>query len=406
MHASADVTTTRRRPRDRRETIVRVATAAFAEHGYHAASMAGIATEVGISSTALYRHFRNKQDLLGQCLLTGLDTALSRLSAARSAGDSVLHELTVTCLELRGLPRLWQLEVRNLSPADRVSVLTRVVRLCRLLRESIAAQRPDLDAADVELLAWCVLSVAVSPSYHRVQLAQRTFVELLDGIIASVVDAAMSGEPDGVSSRRRTADAGMVMDSVLRPERMVSAAARLFNSYGYAAVGIEDIGAAVGVSGPALYHHFASKADMLNEIIERNDQWIKLYISRALTESDTASDALRQLTRYFVNFAADEPDVVGTSLSEAGHLPAEQAARYQQAHREGIKRWARMLVAVRPELSLDLGRAQVQALTSVVIDAVRNPRLAARPDLRTSLIEVCDQILGTDAAAVGLREPG
>ncbi|MEV0295484.1 helix-turn-helix domain-containing protein [Nocardia sp. NPDC050710] len=386
-----------RRPRDRRASILRAAGEAFAEHGYHGTSMADIAGAVGISATALYRHFRNKQQLLGQCLLTGLDTTLERLDQARrvdGSGAAVLTELVRISLELRGLPRLWQLEFRNLAPLDRTAALLRVVRLTGYLRAAIRVRRPQLPTWDVELLSWCALSVAVSPSYHRVSLARQDFVAMLDAAIESLITAEVGvGERStGRTPPRPVAPADDEFDRAVRPERMIVAAARLFNARGYAAVGIEDIGAAVGVSGPAVYHHFTSKADLLNEIIDRNAQWIRLYTSRAITESSGPQESLLLLLRYFAQFAAEEPDLVGTTVNEVGHLPADLSSRYRRAHREGILRWARMLQTVRPELSIDVARVLIQAITIVVIDAVRNPRVSHRADLVTALVAIGDRI--------------
>ena len=52
-----------------------------------------------------------------------------------------------------------------------------------------------------------------------------------------------------------------------RREQILSAAAELFARYGFHGVGIDDIGAAVGISGPALYRHFRSKDAMLAEML-------------------------------------------------------------------------------------------------------------------------------------------
>ena len=53
-----------RPPADRREEIVRVATALFAEHGYSGVGMRAIADAVGIRASSLYHHFPSKIDLL------------------------------------------------------------------------------------------------------------------------------------------------------------------------------------------------------------------------------------------------------------------------------------------------------------------------------------------------------
>ncbi|MFF0456422.1 TetR/AcrR family transcriptional regulator [Nocardia africana] len=396
-----------RRPRGRRAEIVAAAVAAFARDGYHGTSMAGIAAEVGISSAALYRHFRSKQDLLGHCLRDGLDTTLARVNAADTGADTagrhVLFELVRVAVELRGLPRLWQVEFRNLTPADRQAVLVRAVRLIHRIRGAIRPCRPDLAEADVELLAWCILSVVVSPSYHRVDLPQAVFAELLDTAVAAVVATDLprrDAAPQRRAPQRISVTEDEEFERELRPERMIVAAARLFNTRGFAAVGIEDIGAAVGVSGPALYHHFDSKAALLDEIIDRNDQWIRLYTSRALATSSNPRQALTTLLTYFARFAIDEPDLLGTTVSEVDHLPAESATRYRRAHREGILRWARMLQTARPQLSLPTARVLIQAVSIMVIDAARNPRLSRRGDIVPALVAIGDSIAFTTSRTV------
>lgn len=53
-------------------------------------------------------------------------------------------------------------------------------------------------------------------------------------------------------------------------ERLLNEALTLFSQKGYAATGIRDILQAAGVTQPTLYHHFASKAALLEALIERH----------------------------------------------------------------------------------------------------------------------------------------
>ncbi|MGA8847058.1 MAG: helix-turn-helix domain-containing protein, partial [Nocardioides sp.] len=52
-----------------------------------------------------------------------------------------------------------------------------------------------------------------------------------------------------------------------RREQILSTAATLFARRGFHGVSVVDIGAACGVSGPALYKHFASKDQILAEML-------------------------------------------------------------------------------------------------------------------------------------------
>ncbi|MGW4352894.1 TetR/AcrR family transcriptional regulator [Nocardia sp. NPDC004582] len=377
--------------------ILNAAVDAFAHGGYHGTSMAEIAAAAGISGPALYRHFRSKRELLGQCLLAGLDDTLARLESAHRAdrsGAAVPAELVRVVLELRELPRLWQLEFRHLTPEDRSAVLLRAARITGYLRHWIRGCRPDLDAADVELLSWCVLSIAVSPSYHRAELPPQAAAQALDSVVAEVIRTEFPRHPAGRPPLRpaRAIGGNPALDRALRSERMLAEAAKLFSSRGFADVGIEDIGAAVGVSGPALYYHFRNKAELLDRIVRRQDEWLQMTLLRAVAETRSAEASLRSLLRNFARFGVDEPDLLAITVSETRHLPTDAVRRYRQVRLDGIAQWGRMLQAVRPELPAAVARLLIRALTTVVIEAVRNPRLRWRDDLVDVLVAVGDRI--------------
>ncbi len=54
-----------------------------------------------------------------------------------------------------------------------------------------------------------------------------------------------------------------------RADEILDAATDLFAERGYAEVSIDDIGAAVGIAGPSVYNHFASKQDILIDAMAR-----------------------------------------------------------------------------------------------------------------------------------------
>ena len=56
-------------------------------------------------------------------------------------------------------------------------------------------------------------------------------------------------------------------DAPTRREQILKEAARLFAERGFHGVGVDEIGAAVGISGPGLYRHFAGKDAMLAELL-------------------------------------------------------------------------------------------------------------------------------------------
>lgn len=69
------------RPSDRLDTILDAAFRAFATYGYRRTSMDDIARGAGLSRTALYLHFRSKEDIFRSLALRYFDEAVAALAA-------------------------------------------------------------------------------------------------------------------------------------------------------------------------------------------------------------------------------------------------------------------------------------------------------------------------------------
>ena len=67
-----------------------------------------------------------------------------------------------------------------------------------------------------------------------------------------------------------------------RRQQLVRAASRLFAERGFRAVSMEDLAAEAGVSGPAVYRHFASKEALLADLlIDVSEQLLEQGTQRA-----------------------------------------------------------------------------------------------------------------------------
>src|SRR5664279_1623159 len=87
------------------------------------------------------------------------------------------------------------------------------------------------------------------------------------GPVAAPVGAPVAARPAaGPAAGQRT---GPSPRGAARREAILTAASQLFAERGYAAVGMDDIGAAAGVTGPAIYRHFGAKASVLTAVFDR-----------------------------------------------------------------------------------------------------------------------------------------
>src|SRR5271167_737728 len=91
--------------------------------------------------------------------------------------------------------------------------------------------------------------------------------------------------------------------------QLVRAAARLFAERGFRAVSMEDLAAEAGVSGPAVYRHFASKEALLADLlINVSEQLLEGGSLRARAASPFAS--LESLIAFHTDFALRDRDLI------------------------------------------------------------------------------------------------
>lgn len=147
-----------------------------------------------------------------------------------------------------------------------------------------------------------------------------------------------------------------------RREEILEIAVGLFASRGYHGVSMDDIGAAAGVTGPALYHHFAGKEAMLVAALMPVSEGL-LSGGRARVEDHPvdARAALVSLVEFHVEFALANPAVIALQLHELDRLPEEPRRQIRKLQRLYVEEWVGVLTAVRPELTGDEARVLAHA---------------------------------------------
>ena len=155
-----------------------------------------------------------------------------------------------------------------------------------------------------------------------------------------------------------------------RREAIVAAAAELFAENGYAAVGMDDIGAAAGVTGPAIYRHFEAKAAVLTEVFDRiigtvdtdpNPNDDPLPAAEVLTDADPALRLRRQIDRYAAGVSRQR-QLMAVFVREVHNLPPDHRDRLRDRQRALVGRWRRLLAGVHPEWSTDEVRTAVHGV--------------------------------------------
>jgi AcrR family transcriptional regulator len=368
------------RPRNRREQIRNAAARLFYERGYEQVSVADVAEAVNIGPSAVYRHFSSKADLLFEAIDQIID-AFARMVADLPARDldGIARTAARTALAYRPLGVLWQREARYL-PAEQQAELRRHLRdavgtLAGTLREI----RPELTEDQAEFLAACGVAAMSSISFHGLSLPEQEFEELLTGLARRVLSYAFPGGAPPVS------DGVALPAPANRREEIADVAAGLFARHGYDAVGVDDIGAAVGIAGPSLYNHFASKQDLLLSSLGRGYALLQAALADALESKAPAPEALRRVVASYVDLTHDHNDLVTNLIAESRNLGPDYQDLVQRAQLGYITQW----VDLRPVEDATVSRLKVQAAQMLANSVSRTLYLRSRPGFRRDLREVC-----------------
>ncbi|HKS99558.1 MAG TPA: TetR/AcrR family transcriptional regulator [Rugosimonospora sp.] len=147
-----------------------------------------------------------------------------------------------------------------------------------------------------------------------------------------------------------------------RRDEILQIAVGLFASRGYHGVSMDDIGAAAGVTGPALYHHFAGKEAMLVGALQPVSEGLLAGgQAEVAAHPDDPRAALDALIRFHVDFTLAHPAVITLQLHELDRLPEEPRRQIRRLQRLYVEVWVAALTSLRKELAPEEARVLAHA---------------------------------------------
>jgi AcrR family transcriptional regulator len=128
-----------------------------------------------------------------------------------------------------------------------------------------------------------------------------------------------------------------------RRTQLIAAAERLIAERGFLAVRLEDIGAAAGVSGPAIYRHFPNKEALLVELLVGVSTRLLDGGRVVAARAANPREALDGLIEFHLDFALGEPDLIRIQDRDLQHLPATAKRQVRKAQRQYVEVWVDVL---------------------------------------------------------------
>lgn len=385
-----------RRNGDRKNQLATIAAGLFRARGYHGVGINDIAAAAGITGPALYRHFADKQAVLAYVLLSGVRDMETETTAALStigkpSGEQVgrlLAAVASASVERREVAALWRWEGKHLSAQDQREIGKRSSAILTAWAKVLLEVRPELAAADAELLCWAALSVFGSVSVHHTTIAKRRFVQLLSELAERVLRADL---PPAGEAPPPAPELGIGTPS--RREQLLSAAAELFRRRGFHDVSMEEIGAAAGITGPSVYRHFPSKANLVHAIARRAADRLALATEQVLRGSVDEADALRRLVSSYVRVLTGSAELAVSFTIDGVNLAEQDRAELLRIQRDYVAQWVALLCAVHPELNAREAKITVHAALTIANDLARTRRINARPNLAAELETLLKAVL-------------
>ncbi|MGV0746119.1 TetR/AcrR family transcriptional regulator [Mycolicibacterium sp. XJ870] len=392
----------RRRPKDRKAQIARASGEEFSALGYHGVSMEAIASRVGISAAALYRHYSSKYELfrdavlnLGQQLV---DSTAFADAAATETEDAEPREqlrllvaaLTDTALANRESGGLYRWEARFLTGDDQTALDAQMRTVHHRIHRPLQALRPELGSRERWTLSTAVLSVLGSIVDHRAKLPAGQIREVLAEIVDTVLAADLPALPDADDSVAAPARAAV---SATKYEALLSESMRLFNQNGYRDTTMEAIAAAVGMPASGIYRYFSGKADILAAGFRRAADRLSADMAEILGSVDDPEQALSALIDDYVARSFDRPELDYVYYTERLNMaPADQKI-LRDLQRSAVEAWVDMVTPVRPQWSAGQARFAVHAAMALVIDLGRLMEYQNSEQPRAVVAAMVDQTL-------------
>ena len=179
-------------------------------------------------------------------------------------------------------------------------------------------------------------------------------------------------------------------------EALLRAAAGLFAERGFRGTSVEEIGAACGVSGPAVYKHFTSKLDLLARLLvgisERLLSGGQAVVAAA---GDEPLEALGGLVEAHADFALRDPDLIriqGRDLGSLSEIDRRQVRRLQRAY---VELWADVLCRLEPDLPPAVARLRAHAVLGLLNSTPYSG--AGRAEARRELVRMAHAALAVPA---------
>lgn len=185
-----------------------------------------------------------------------------------------------------------------------------------------------------------------------------------------------------------------------RRAELLTTAARQMAERGFAGVRLEDIGKAVGVSGPATYRHFASKTELLDEMLLDISRRLQSGGSAVVERGGTPAQILDALIGFHIDVLVSKPDLIVVQDRDLISLTPDARHEVRRLQRQYVEQWVEVLVAAARAAGTTMEPAEARVRVHAMFGLLNSsPRL---PDFDTQRLRVLLAAMASAALTVGV----
>jgi len=178
-----------------------------------------------------------------------------------------------------------------------------------------------------------------------------------------------------------------------RKEQILAAAADLVARKGYHAVSVSDIGSAAGVTGPAIYRHFAGKPAVLVALFDRAVDQLIADAHDIAERADGVERTLLALVEKQVDFVVVDRVLAQVYYNEIHNLPSDDAQRLRRKQRLYLEEWVYLVSELWPELDEADVRTRVHAAIGAIQSALFHSMETSDTSVRAVLKRAAQAVL-------------
>jgi AcrR family transcriptional regulator len=380
--------------RNQRERLFAAMVATVAEKGYEATTVADLVKLSGVSRSAFYKHFDDKQ----ACFLAAVEAivwpALERLGAGEGEplgmerAKRSFETLVAQIVEQPAAAKMCVVEVYAAGP-EGAALVDRMMDATTTVAASLLEQVPERQRMPIELVRALVggIQKTIHKRLYRGQEAELTGLtpQLWDWLLCYPV-------PPGPlrATRRRPVKAVPFEERQAQsnpPERILRALASVVAEKGYPDTTVAEVVERASTSQRTFYEHFKNKEDAIVAALDSGSAHMLAAALPAFRRAPDWPHAVHDTQEAMFRWGAEEPEYArmgGKEMYAAGKRALDQ----REVVTEGMEGLLTPGYELKPETPPIAAEAIGGALYSLLYDHVNKSGPETLPDLVPTLVYV------------------